>query len=73
MSVIDRANHTQEVLRKKRAKLFKAFDIYKDNINYGLIEETQEIHDKLVAWYQLCLDLDYGAITEYPEELQKYL
>lgn len=73
MSVIERAKHTQEVLRVKRAKLFKAFDIYKENINYGLIEETQETHDKLVAWYQLCLELDYDAINEYPSELNKYL
>ena len=73
MSIIDRANHTQEVLRVKRTKLFKAFDIYKENINYGLIEETQETHDKLVVWYNACLELDYDAINEYPQEIEKYL
>lgn len=73
MSVIDRANHTQEVLRKQRAKLFKAFDIYKENVNYGLINETQETHDKLVSWYNACLELDYNAINEYPEEIERYL
>ena len=73
MSVIDRANHSQEVLRKKRAKLFKAFDIYKENVNYGIIVETQETHDKLVVWYNACLELDYNAINEYPEEIERYL
>ena len=73
MSVIERAKHTQEVLRKQRAKLFKAFDIYKENVNYGLIEENQETHDKLVSWYQNCLELDFEAINEYPSELERYL
>ena len=70
---IPKANHSQEVLRKKRAKLFKAFDIYKENVNYGLINETQETHDKLVVWYNLCLELDYNAINNVPSELERYL
>lgn len=73
MKPSERAKHTPEVLRKQRAKLFKAFDIYKENVNYGLINETQETHDKLVVWYNSCLELDYNAINEYPEELNRYL
>lgn len=73
MKPSERAKHTPEVLRKQRARLFKAFDIYKENVNYGLITETQETHDKLVTWYNACRDLNYEAINNYPSELQKYL
>ena len=73
MKPSERAKHTQEVLRKQRARLFKAFDIYKENINYGLINETQETHDELVIWYQKCLDLDYNAINNVPNVLERYL
>lgn len=71
--LLENAKHNQEVLRNKRAKLFKAFDIYKENVNYGLIAEAQETHDRLVAWYQKCLDLDYEAINNVPSELERYL
>ncbi len=73
MSVVDRANHTPEVLRKKREKLFKAFDIYKQNVAYKLVSETKDRHAEIVAWYRNALDLDYEAITNYPEELNQYL
>ena len=73
MKPSERAKRTPEVLRKQRARLFKAFDIYKENVNYGLINETQETHDKLVVWYNLCLDLDYDAINNVPSELERYL
>ena len=71
--LLERAKHNLDVLRNKRAKLFKAFDIYKENVNYGLIEETQETHSKLATWYQKCLDLDFEAIETCPSELDKYL
>ena len=73
MKPSERAKRTPEVLRKQRARLFKAFDIYKENVNYGLINETQETHDKLVVWYNLCLELDYNAINNCPSELERYL
>lgn len=73
MSLIDRANHSPDILRNKRNKLFKAFDIYKQNVNYGLIEETQEQHENITTWYNLCLELDYNAINNCPQEIEKYL
>lgn len=73
MKPSERAKRTPEVLRKQRAKLFKAFDIYKENVNYGLINETQETHDKLVVWYNACLDLNYETINNCPSELERYL
>lgn len=71
--LLEHAQHNKDVLRNKRAKLFKAFDIYKENVNYGLVVETEETHSKLASWYLACLELDYEAITNYPNELEKYL
>lgn len=71
--LLENAKHNLDVLRNQRARLFKAFDIYKENVNYGLIQETQETHDKLANWYRNCLDLDFNAIINCPTELEKYL
>lgn len=64
---------TPEMLRQKRKKLFKAFDIYKTNVGYKLIAETKDRHGEIVEWYQKALDLDEEAINNYPEELNQYL
>ena len=71
--LLENARHNLDVLRTKRARLFKAFDIYKSNVEYGVIDETQETREKIVSWYKKCLDLDYNAINNCPTELEKYL
>ena len=71
--LLNRAKNNVVVLRRKREVLFKAFDIYKSNIEYGLITETDEAHQRIASWYLLALDLDYNAITNYPPELDRYL
>lgn len=73
MSIKERAEHSQEFLRIRRKKLFKAFDIYKQNVAYGLIPESQETHQELVAWYYKALEKDYNAIMNPPKEVVKYL
>ena len=73
MSVLDRAKHSAEVLRKQRARLFKAFDIYKTNVKYGIEQESEEQHTEIIVWYQKCLDLDYEAINNPPEKVVRYL
>ena len=73
MSVLDRAKHSAEVLRKQRSRLLKAFDIYKTNVKYGIEQESEEQHTEMVAWYQKCLDLDYEAINNPPVEVVRYL
>ena len=71
--LLENAKRNIEVLRNKRARLFKAFDIYKENVNYGLIQEDEETHNKLTAWYLNCLELDYESITNCPSEIERYL
>ena len=73
MSVLDRAKHSAEVLRKQRERLLKAFDIYKTNVKYGIEQESEEQHTEIVVWYQKCLDLDYEAINNPPVEVVRYL
>jgi len=73
MSVLDRAKHSPEVLRAKRAKLFKAFDIFKENVNFGIDNVTKERKKEILDWYHLALDLNYDALESYPQELEKYL
>ena len=73
MSVKDRALHSQEFLRNKRTRLFKAFDILKENINFGIIPMSDERKYEIINWYTKALELDYDAINNYPSELEKYL
>ena len=63
----------QNELRQVRANLFKAFDIYKSNVEYGVLTETEQKHNEIVEWYSKCLELDENAIENYPSELEKYL
>lgn len=62
-----------EVRRKMRASLLKAFDVYKTNVEYGVVEETQEEHDAILQWYRGLLDLDPTAISYPPEKVTSYL
>ena len=73
MSVLDRALRSPEMLRKKRERLFRAFDILKENVNFGIDVLSQERKEEILDWYQDALDLKYNAIENYPVELEKYL
>lgn len=63
----------KQELRAKREPLLKAFDTYKTNIVYGLVEETEEERNDIVAWYKRLLDLDEAAIENVPSNISYYL
>lgn len=69
----DRARISPEILRMERERLFKAFDIYKANVRYGVIGESDEEHTRITEWYRKALDLDANAIRDYPIVLNRYL
>ena len=69
----DRARISPEILRMERERLFKAFDIYKANVRYGVISESEEEHTLITEWYRKALDLDAGSIRDYPIVLNRYL
>ncbi len=60
-------------LRAKREIVFTAFDTYKENVNYGIIEETEETKMRIIAWYKECLELIEEAIDNPPEEIVQYM
>ena len=62
-----------EVKRRLRAPLLKAFDVYKTNVQYGIIEETEAEHSAIIAWYHDLLDLEDGALAEAPQAVVRYL
>ena len=63
----------KDYLRTKREPLLKAFDIYKSNVAYGVVDETTTKHNEIVKWYQSVLDLNEEAIFNAPTEVIKYL
>ena len=69
----DRAKTSPEILRLERERLFMAFDIYKANVRYGVIGESEEEHTLITEWYRKVLDLDANAIRDYPDVLNRYL
>ena len=69
----DRARISPEILRMERERLFKAFDIYKANVRYGVVGESENEHTRITEWYRKALDLDANAIRDYPIVLNRYL
>lgn len=74
--------HVFSQAREKRAREFKAFDIYKSNIAYGIEIETQQKKEELMNWYQTWLDFpesinaeNYRSLTfpATPESIKRYL
>ena len=69
----DRARISPEILRMERERLFRAFDIYKANVRYGVVGESEEEHTRITEWYRKALDLDANAIRDYPIVHNRYL
>ena len=69
----DRASKSPEILRMERERLFRAFDIYKANVRYGVTSESEEEHTRITEWYRKALDLDTGSIRDYPVVLNRNL
>ena len=63
----------EDALRTLREPLLAAFDIYKQNVNYGILTETEEEHASVTAWYKALCDLDETAIREVPAKIKKYV
>lgn len=62
-----------DALRTLRAPMLDAFDVYKSNVYYGIITETDEQHAEIVAWYHDLCDLKDSAIAAPPAGIRKYL
>lgn len=73
-----------DYLRALRKPLLQAFDIYKSNVYYGVVAETEEEHAEVLAWYAALLDIGNtntkartmtaeGAIQNVPAGVRRYL
>lgn len=58
--------------RAKRSEILNAWDIYKSNVAYGVVIEDEATHNRIVEWYQSILALDYDAIDNVPQEVDRY-
>ena len=71
--LLENAKHDLSVLRNQRSRLFKAFDIFKENVNFGITPLSDERKYEIIMWYSKCLELDYQAINNPPSEIVRYL
>ena len=60
-------------LRAKRKPLLQAFDTYKTNVFYGIVQETTYDKLKIIAWYEDIKALDEEAINNPPDAIKYYL
>ena len=63
----------EKELRAKRLNLFKAFDILKSNIYFGIDHIDSVEQQALIKWYEAALDLEEEAINNPPAILAKYV
>ena len=73
MEVLKSSPVLPQVKRQLRSPILKAFDIYKSNVYYGVITETETQHTEILQWYQQLLDLNEDAIKNVPSAIAKYL
>lgn len=65
-------------LRILRKPLLDAFDIYKANVYYGILSETDGEHAEIMIWYNQVRDTENPegmkqAIENVPAKIKKYL
>lgn len=56
--------------RAFREEQFAAFDIYKSNIFYGVINESQEQHEEVLEWYDYMLSFPERITEENYETIE---
>lgn len=67
-----------DLFREYRRQTFKAFDIYKSNVQYGLEIETEEERNEMIAWYHSMKNFtnQINTINNYPplpDKLKYYI
>ena len=69
------AGTSAELIAKRqiRKPLLEAFDIYKSNVYYGIVSETEEEHAAVLAWYHSLLNLEEGALRAVPDGIVQYV
>lgn len=73
LTVLDETERSLAARRDYRRELLAAFDVYKQNVLYGIDEETPETRGAVLSWYRKLLDLDPEAFREIPAPITAYL
>jgi len=69
-AVFSRVSKAKSDFRKYRGAAFRAFDIYKTNIEYGVVTETALQHEAIVEWYDDMLNFPELITPESIEGLK---
>lgn len=66
---------TQTTVNNKYSKdnLIKAFNEYRNNVNYGVIKEDEATHQLVLKWYSLLINNDINSINNPPVVIRKYM
>ncbi len=59
--------------RQLREPLLKAFDIYKTNVGYGVVPETEGEKETILHWYRRLCDLEEDALLVVPPPVAMYI
>lgn len=56
-----------------RHPVLLAYDIYRINVLYGDIIETEEEHMEILSWAKRARDKDTDALKNIPEKIKHYI
>lgn len=67
--------NTQTIVKNKYSKesLIKAFNEYRNNVNYGVIKEDEATHQLVLNWYKSLINNDINSINNPPQVITKYM
>lgn len=63
----------KDAKRQLREPLLKAFDVYKTNVYYGVVTETEREKAEIIEWYNAMCDLKEWAIEKVPDKVRRYV
>lgn len=63
----------ENYFRSLRKPILNAFDIYKNNVKYGIEIETNEEHSSIIIWYNELLNLKEKAFDNIPIKIKRYM
>lgn len=72
LSKIETEEIKTQLKRQFREPILSAFDIYKSNVYYGIIKETETEHNQIIAWYKDLCDLKESALINIPSKIKKF-
>lgn len=60
-------------LSSRRERVLKAFQEYRNNVNYGILTESEKTHEEMLEWLKRVNQKDASSITNPPAVILAYL